>query len=66
VDDTELAVIDYLPGSWSTDKVVCIARRTRIPGRPHPDRTGPQAPHKQDHSRVATLHESLLADPGLT
>ncbi len=24
-------MIDYLPGSWPTDGVVCIARRTRIP-----------------------------------
>jgi hypothetical protein len=30
MDDTELAVIDYLPGSWP-EGVVCIARRTRIP-----------------------------------
>jgi hypothetical protein len=30
MDDTELAVIDYLPGSWPPG-VVCIARRTRIP-----------------------------------
>jgi hypothetical protein len=29
--DTEVAVIEYLPGSWPTDGVVCIARRTRIP-----------------------------------
>ena len=29
---TEVAVIDYLPGSWPEDAgVVCIARRTRIP-----------------------------------
>jgi hypothetical protein len=31
MDDSELAVIDYLPGSWPADTVVCIARRTRIP-----------------------------------
>jgi hypothetical protein len=31
MDDTELAVIDYLPGSWPADGMVCIARRTRIP-----------------------------------
>jgi hypothetical protein len=31
MDDTELAVIDYLPGSWPAQGVVCIARRTRIP-----------------------------------
>jgi hypothetical protein len=30
MDDTELAVIDYLPGSWP-EGVRCIARRTRIP-----------------------------------
>lgn len=30
MDDTELAVIDYLPGKWPSG-VVCIARRTRIP-----------------------------------
>ncbi|HVI34619.1 MAG TPA: transposase, partial [Gaiellales bacterium] len=30
MDDTELAVIDYLPGAWPPG-VVCIARRTRIP-----------------------------------
>ena len=29
--DTEIAVIEYLPGSWPADGVVCIARRTRIP-----------------------------------
>lgn len=29
--DTELAVIDYLPGTWPREGVVCIARRTRIP-----------------------------------
>lgn len=31
MEDTELAVIDYLPGAWPRDGVVCIARRTRIP-----------------------------------
>lgn len=32
MEDTEVAVIDYLPGSWPQDaKVACIARRTRIP-----------------------------------
>lgn len=32
MDDTELAVIDYLPGPWPKDaNIVCIARRTRIP-----------------------------------
>ena len=32
MDDTEVAVIDYLPGSWPKDaSIVCIARRTRIP-----------------------------------
>lgn len=30
MEDTELAVIDYLPGKWPPG-VVCIARRTRIP-----------------------------------
>jgi hypothetical protein len=30
MDDTECAVIDYLPGAWPPG-VVCIARRTRIP-----------------------------------
>lgn len=30
MDETELAVIDYLPGAWPAG-VVCIARRTRIP-----------------------------------
>lgn len=30
MEDTELAVIDYLPGAWPPG-VVCIARRTRIP-----------------------------------
>ena len=30
MDHTELAVIDYLPGSWPQG-VACIARRTRIP-----------------------------------
>lgn len=30
MDDTELAIIDYLPGQWPPE-VVCIARRTRIP-----------------------------------
>lgn len=32
MDHTEVAVIEYLPGSWPADAgVVCIARRTRIP-----------------------------------
>lgn len=32
MEDTELAVIDYLPGTWPQDAdIVCIARRTRIP-----------------------------------
>lgn len=33
MDDTEIAVTSYLPGSWpgSEHAVVCIARRTRIP-----------------------------------
>lgn len=30
MEDTECAVIDYLPGAWPAG-VVCIARRTRIP-----------------------------------
>lgn len=30
MDDTELAIIDYLPGKWPPG-VTCIARRTRIP-----------------------------------
>ena len=30
--DTEVAVVDYLPGSWPKDTgIACIARRTRIP-----------------------------------
>jgi len=31
MDDTEIAVVEYLPGKWPTQNVVCIARRTRIP-----------------------------------
>lgn len=32
MDDTEVAVIDYLPGTWPKDAgITCIARRTRIP-----------------------------------
>lgn len=32
MEDTELAVIDYLPGPWPKDaNITCIARRTRIP-----------------------------------
>jgi hypothetical protein len=31
MDDTEIAVVEYLPGKWPTKNVVCIARRTRIP-----------------------------------
>ncbi len=32
MEDTELAVIDYLPGPWQKDAgITCIARRTRIP-----------------------------------
>lgn len=32
MDDTEVAVIDYLPGTWPKDaNIACIARRTRIP-----------------------------------
>jgi len=32
MNDTEVAVIDYLPGSWPTGAAIsCIARRTRIP-----------------------------------
>ncbi|MDJ0358591.1 IS1380 family transposase [Paenarthrobacter sp. PH39-S1] len=32
MDDTEVAIIDYLPGPWPKDAgIVCIARRTRIP-----------------------------------
>jgi len=31
MEETEVAVVDYLPGSWPTDAgVVCLARRTRI------------------------------------
>ena len=31
MEETEVALVDYLPGSWPTDSgVVCIARRTRI------------------------------------
>src|SRR5664279_3905247 len=32
MEHTEVAVIDYLPGTWPADAgVVCLARRTRIP-----------------------------------
>jgi len=32
MDHAEVAIIDYLPGSWPQDAgIVCIARRTRIP-----------------------------------
>lgn len=32
MDDTEVALVDYLPGSWPKDAGIrCIARRTRIP-----------------------------------
>lgn len=31
MDDTEIAVVEYLPRKWPTQNVVCIARRTRIP-----------------------------------
>ena len=31
MDDTEIAVVEYLPGKWPAENVVCIARRTRIP-----------------------------------
>lgn len=32
MEDTEVAVIDYLPGTWPKDAgIACIARRTRIP-----------------------------------
>jgi hypothetical protein len=48
MDDTELAVIDYLPGSWSTDKVVCIARRTRIPA----DRIPTERARKRRTSKI--------------
>ena len=32
MEDTEVAVIDYLPGPWPQNaNIACIARRTRIP-----------------------------------
>ena len=32
MDDTEVAVVDYLPGTWPKHAgIACIARRTRIP-----------------------------------
>ncbi|MGV1006935.1 MAG: transposase, partial [Candidatus Nanopelagicales bacterium] len=32
MEDTEIAIVDYLPGSWPKDAgIACIARRTRIP-----------------------------------
>ena len=32
MDDSEVAIVDYLPGSWPKDAgITCIARRTRIP-----------------------------------
>lgn len=32
MDDSEVAIVDYLPGSWPKDAGIrCIARRTRIP-----------------------------------
>jgi hypothetical protein len=32
MDETEVAVIDYLPGTWPGDAgIACVARRTRIP-----------------------------------
>jgi hypothetical protein len=33
MDDTEIAVVEYLPGKWPTQDVVCIARRTIDPGQ---------------------------------
>ncbi len=38
MEDTELAVIDYLPGAWPAQGVACIARRTRIPAAAIPTR----------------------------
>ena len=32
MEDTEVAIVDYLPGTWPKDAGIgCIARRTRIP-----------------------------------
>lgn len=32
MEDTEVAIVDYLPGTWPKDAgITCIARRTRIP-----------------------------------
>jgi len=36
MEDTEIAVTTYLPGSWPDEGVVCIARRTRIPAEKIP------------------------------
>lgn len=37
MDDSEVAVIDYLPGTWPTGAgIACIARRTRIPAEKIP------------------------------
>jgi Transposase DDE domain group 1 len=51
---TEVAVIDYLPGTWPEDAgVVCIARRTRIPVELMP--TDPRA------RKLRTIDKAQLA-----
>lgn len=53
MDDTELAIIDYLSSPWPKDaNITCIARRTWIlhPGGEDPPRSAPQAPHGPEGS----------------
>lgn len=53
MDDTECAVIDYLPGAWPAG-VVCIARRTRIPaGRIPTERARKRRTIPQDQLALA-------------
>jgi hypothetical protein len=54
MEHTEVAVIDYLPGSWPDNAgVVCIARRTRIPVELMP--TDPRA------RKLRTIDKAQLA-----
>ena len=48
MEDTEAAIIEYLPGAgpWPQEaNIACIARRTRIPSDTDSHRPGPKAPH---------------------
>lgn len=62
--ENEIAVIDYLPGSWPSgdsggNPVVCIARRTRIPVEKIPSERARKRRTIPDEQLALALHATV-------